>query len=182
MWQHVHSVCTRMRNFAFSYCTRNLHWFISKANTNWDNVTAALGNSITVVYYCMLVGNIITDHPCSSQVGYQPIALRCYFWNYSSPGVTPSAIHKSYHFNTCKNHYHCSSSWNVVQTHKNTTFLNYTHGVPQHRPCSSRDSGWARLSSSLQSVKIFGLSRAWKFRHNRTNQFLSFAQLSSAPV
>jgi len=27
-----------------------------------------------------------------------------------------------------------------VQTHKNTTFLNYTHGVPQHRPCSRRES------------------------------------------
>jgi len=31
--------CTGMWDLAFSYCTRNLHWFISKANTNWNNVT-----------------------------------------------------------------------------------------------------------------------------------------------
>ena len=108
----VITYCTGMRDHAFSYCTRNLHWFISKANTYWDNVTVLLSSSSPII--SIPVQTITTALP----------------------------------------------PWNVVQTHKNTTFLNYTYEVPQHRPYSSRDSGWARLSSSLQSVKIFGLNGA----------------------
>jgi len=65
-----------MWDLAFSYCIRNLHWFISKANTNWDNVTVDLGNLITVAYYCMLVGKIITDYAvlayCTPLVFFKP--------------------------------------------------------------------------------------------------------------
>jgi len=115
-----------------------------------------LGNHCSLLLYAGWQYHHGPSHP----VGYQPIALRSYFLNYSSPGVTPSPIHKSYHFITCTNHYYCFSSLKCCANAQKNTFLDYTHGVPQHRACSSRNWGWARLSSSLQSVKIFGLSRA----------------------